>query len=60
MMTSGIEFFFQFESAILGGANFLATEDPDLYDDPRIVQALRVFGIRVIRAGEFVEILKTK
>jgi uncharacterized protein len=47
------------ESAILGRAAYLVTEDPDLTEDQRIQEALQVFGVRVVRAVEFLGILKS-
>ena len=46
------------EIALLGQADYLVTEDADLYDDPGVVQFLGERGTQVVRAAEFAQILR--
>lgn len=42
-------------TAVGGQANFLATADPDLLDDPKLISDLAARNIKVVRADEFLE-----
>ena len=42
-------------TAVGGQADLLATADPDLLDDPKLISRLAERGIKVVRADEFLE-----
>jgi putative PIN family toxin of toxin-antitoxin system len=41
------------ETALLGGAELLVTEDKDLIEDPNVRTTLETAGIRVLRVAQF-------
>jgi putative PIN family toxin of toxin-antitoxin system len=46
------------EMALLGRADYLVTEDGDFHDDPNIVQFLEQRGVRLVRLGAFLTVLR--
>jgi predicted nucleic acid-binding protein len=46
------------EMALLGRADYLVTEDGDFHDDPNVVQFLEQRGVRLVRLGAFLTVLR--
>ncbi|MBI3362071.1 MAG: putative toxin-antitoxin system toxin component, PIN family [Chloroflexi bacterium] len=46
------------ELALLGRADYLVTEDADLYDDPAVIRFLAERDTRVVRVEEFARVLR--
>ena len=47
------------ESALLGGANYLVTDDNDILGDQRVLDALSLFGTKTVPAIDFLRIVKS-